>query len=91
MTPDQQLQKWVEGDPQCPNDQGECCPDFSCCIPSRGWSQEDRLAFQRASQAQDHRTMGEMCMGALGAAIAHHSQEKRDRTFICGLDDQEEH
>lgn len=45
MTPDEQLDRWLVGDAQCPNDDGECCPDFSCCDPSIAASMEEKLAF----------------------------------------------
>lgn len=32
-SPEEQLQRWVDGDPVCPNTDGECCPDFGCCSP----------------------------------------------------------
>jgi hypothetical protein len=34
MTYQEQLDLWVEGKSLCPNDNGECCPDFSCCNPN---------------------------------------------------------
>ncbi len=33
LTPAAQLKLWVAGKPKCPNSNGECCPDFSCCYP----------------------------------------------------------
>ena len=33
MKADEQLEKWIAGESICPNANGECCPDFSCCTP----------------------------------------------------------
>lgn len=64
-TPDEQLARWVAGDPVCPNEDHECCPDFSCCKPSLLWPEEKRKKFAEADQG----TREKMMMGALGAAI----------------------
>jgi hypothetical protein len=64
---DEQLILWASGESVCPNASGECCPDFSCCVPELGFPIEKRLKFVESDQV----TREKMMMGALGAAIAH--------------------
>ena len=48
MTSNEQLILWVRGQSihnGTDASNGECCPDFSCCIPSLAWDYPDRLAF----------------------------------------------
>lgn len=72
-----QLKEWVEGRPwhnpftpdgdyhESPKEGGECCPDFSCCVPDLLWAKKRRLAFFHASpEVQEH-----MLMGALGSLM----------------------
>lgn len=61
-TPEEQLQRWVDGDAVCPNTRHECCPDFSCCRPRMMWSKDKRERFMSASQGEREKMM----MGALG-------------------------
>lgn len=75
MKPDEQLQRWVDGDP-VHNDNhpagiegGECCPDFSCCKPDLLAPPEVRQAFQRACEEGDEKTVNRMLAGFLGALI----------------------
>jgi len=67
-----QLREWAEGrpwhNPWSPNGScgkerhdGECCPDFSCCVPDMIWAKERRYAFVAA----DHATRSQMLRGAL--------------------------
>ena len=65
MSPDQQLVAWVDGRPVCPNTDGECCPDFSCCMPKLLWPPEKRVAFAKA----DQKAREKMMMGAPVALI----------------------
>lgn len=62
-TPEEQLRRWVDGDPVCPNTRHECCPDFSCCRPHLLWPADQRRAYAQA----DPRTRERMLLGALGA------------------------
>lgn len=52
MTFNQQLVLWVKGQSihngETP-ESGQCCPDFSCCIPSLKWDLPSRLAFLEGS------------------------------------------
>lgn len=65
MTPELQLKRWVQGHPNCPNDRGECCPDFSCCVARLAWPKEKRELFFVA----DDRTRERMLFGALSAMV----------------------
>jgi hypothetical protein len=66
ITPDDQLRRWADGDPVCPNTAGECCPDFSCCRQHLLWPEDKRRAFVQA----DRPTRDKMLAGALGALAA---------------------
>lgn len=65
-TADEQLRRWVTGESVCPNEDHECCPDFSCCRPHLRWPEEKRRAFAAA----DRGTREKMLMGALGSLAA---------------------
>lgn len=69
MTPMEQLDKWVDGESLCPNDQDECCPDFSCCT-STTTHQEVKEAFRVAYLQGDHETMERFCIHFLGGAMS---------------------
>ena len=66
MTPEQQVKAWVEGNPKCPNDNGECCPDFSCCQPHLLSPEPERIAFAEG----DSDLRNKMLPGFLGRAFA---------------------
>lgn len=71
-----QLTEWVEGrpwhNPWCPNGSdnngGECCPDFSCCVPEMIWARKRREDFYTADQYG--REM--MMLGALSGLVREH-------------------
>ncbi len=65
MTPEKQLELWVKGDPRCPNDQGECCPDFSCCKSELLLPLADRQRFVAEPACRE-----EMMMGALAKSLS---------------------
>ena len=48
MTNQEQLRLWLTGKSVHNEETNECCPDFSCCIPSLEASQEDKLTFCNA-------------------------------------------
>ena len=59
MTHDEQLQLWLDGKPvhgakygdeRDIEEDGECCPDFSCCRPDLLWPYEVRKRFVEANQ-----------------------------------------
>lgn len=69
MTIDEQLEKWVAGKPIHNRGRpygGECCPDFSCCIPALLAPVETRIAFKNA----DESTRTKMLGGFLAAMLA---------------------
>lgn len=78
LIPEKQLELWVEGKSQCPNSNGECCPDFSCCMPKLQWDEEKRKKFVEAEQG----TRQKMLMGALSAALALAMEEKGEKIYI---------
>lgn len=48
MKTQEQLDLWVEGNSVHNQETNECCPDFSCCVPSINTSQDRKLKFQDA-------------------------------------------
>lgn len=66
MTPEEQLNKWIEGEPLCPNDRGECCPDFSCCQPELLVDRRVRQAFAEANDELRMSMLGMFLGEALG-------------------------
>lgn len=65
MTSDEQLQLWLKGESKCPNDSGECCPDFSCCRPDLLLPLAERQRFVSDPSSRD-----EIMFGALGKVLA---------------------
>lgn len=66
MTSEEQLKLWVEGKPVHRNDVtigdfklqgGECCPDFSCCMPNLLADEATRKAFSAAAQKEQTRML----------------------------------
>jgi hypothetical protein len=72
ISADEQLERWVKGEALCPNESGECCPDFGCCVEELLWPPEKRRKFAEA----DRGTRAKMVMGALGAAMSHAFRER---------------
>jgi hypothetical protein len=66
MTPDEQLETWLEGNPQHNPTTDECCPDFSCCYPKLLASREVREAFCQANKEDREK----MLMMFLGSSLA---------------------
>jgi len=68
MTADEQLARWVAGDPvhRGSKGEGECCPDFSCCHAEFLQPEEVRNAFAAADEAGRQKFL----FAFLGAAIA---------------------
>lgn len=48
---------------------GECCPDFSCCMPDLAWPLEERQRFLTADQKTRQEMLG-MSLSALIAEIS---------------------
>ncbi len=67
---DEQLRRWVDGDPQHIGDRkdptSQCCPDFSCCRPELLAPPDVRRAFVAAGPNGRGAFLG----GFLGAMIA---------------------
>lgn len=84
MTHHEQLQEWVKGNSVHNETTGECCPDFSCCVPELAIPVEQRILFQKA----DDKLRMEMLGIFLGAAIAKYFEEKGQdkKVYIAGLE-----
>lgn len=67
MTLDDQLQKWVAGEPVHNDELGECCPDFSCCFPELLAESAIRQAFIEGSET----TRSEFLTAFLDALLMH--------------------
>ncbi len=83
MTSDEQLARWVDGESACPNDAGECCPDFSCCQPEL---LADAL-LRRRFVAVDEAGRSALLMGFLTAAIAKMAEllaAKVPKVYVAG-------
>ena len=52
MTVDEQLERWVVGDPVHNPDRDECCPDFSCCKPELLAREDVRRRYAAATSAE---------------------------------------
>ncbi len=48
----QQLKFWVSGKSIHNEIDNECCPDFSCCVPSLRSSKSERLKFEKSNKNQ---------------------------------------
>ena len=75
MTPEEQLELWVQGKPVHNKTRDECCPDFSCCDPDLLAPTEVRKAFKAASEKERLKFLGQF----LGALLAKHTPEKKVR------------
>ena len=83
VTADEQLARWVDGDSACPNDDDECCPDFSCCQPELLADEDVRRRFAIADQ--EGRTA--LLMEFLGAAISKMAEDvdaKVPEVYVAG-------
>lgn len=79
MNPREQLDKWVAGESlhnhNTPVTGGECCPDFSCCIPELQALKATREEFRRAWLEGDAAKENELLLQFLGALLQHESPE----------------
>ena len=78
MTPEEQLDRWLAGDSQCPNDRDECCPDFSCCVDGIDTPVKVKQRFIDNPEARDS-----ICMMFLGQLIA--ARRKEDEVHVAGM------
>lgn len=58
MTPDEQLENWVNGVSLHNQERNECCPDFSCCQSHYKASAEERQLFKSRPELRDNMLMG---------------------------------
>jgi hypothetical protein len=67
MNRDEQLDLWIAGDPRCPNGEGNCCPDFSCCNHDLLQPVDVRREYKRGSKKKRE----QLEFAFLQAALAH--------------------
>jgi hypothetical protein len=86
---EEQLRRWVDGESVHRmiegEEDGECCPDFSCCKPELLQPVEVRKAFAAADDERRYEFLGAF----LGAAIqcAAQVEHKKDlEVYIAGKD-----
>ncbi len=70
-TYDEQLEAWLRGESLCPNANGECCPDFSCCRPELLAPVETRRAFVSGTEETRHHLLGGFLAEALSGRNVH--------------------
>ena len=78
MTPEEQLDKWVNGEPLHNDERDECCPDFSCCTGIIS-DESERIRFSKAVYEGDDTVKMEMLMMFLGRAL------KNEAVYIADL------
>ncbi len=61
-----QTQEWLKGNSIHNTEYGECCPDFSCCVPEMKASDEERRKFVDHPELRD-----EMLAMFLGRMLRH--------------------
>ena len=83
MTADEQLKSWLEGNPKCPSDRGECCPDFSCCNPKARVSKRLRKEFYKAHLNNDKEKIHQMLMGFLMNSLSA-TKGKKINVYVTG-------
>jgi hypothetical protein len=66
MTPNEQLQSWLQGQPVHNPTRNECCPDFSCRMPELLVPLSEREAFVAADARGDESTRTAMLYMFLG-------------------------
>lgn len=89
---EEQIHRWVAGEsvhrlidkPRFKGDDGECCPDFSCCRPELLQPVEIRKAFATASDKERNKFLGAF----LGAMLQKCFSE--EKVYIAGRDSAEE-
>lgn len=86
MNNEEQLALWVAGESKCPNDRGECCPDFSCCQPELQADKDTREAFARAFRENREEDIHAFLSMFLGKSIdkAFEKLNKKPKVRIAG-------
>ena len=65
-----QVKHWAAGIPTHNPVRDECCPDFSCCVPSMLMPEPARRRFLEAHLSGDEETRHSMLMMSLGGLLA---------------------
>ena len=73
----QQLDEWIKGN-SAHTDNGDCCPDFSCCNPKLMANEEERKIFAEADESKQMK----MLFGYLGKMLAVEMPEKK--VYLAG-------
>jgi len=81
-----QLIEWVKGNPVHNYEDGECCPDFSCCYPDLLAPAEVRKAFCNAETKGDNDTKSRMLGEFLSKFLEAKMPDKN--VHIAGLEEQ---
>lgn len=68
MKPEEQLEKWVNGEAIHNTERDECCPDFSCCT-GKMVERSVRERFAKAYRENDEPTVNSMLMMFLSGAF----------------------
>ena len=93
MNISEQTKLWYEGKSIHNNDRmvndkklqgGECCPDFSCCVPELQAPLEVRQVFYNAYLKGDQATQDRLLMEFLGKMLAVKLSE--EKVHIVGLE-----
>lgn len=82
-----QLEKWLKGESIHNKKSDECCPDFSCCIPSLLAPEEERKKFATAYYNNDEENMYSMLLDFLEKMIANHTELKDANIHIAREED----
>ena len=84
ISTDEQLARWVAGDPVHNASRGECCPDFSCCQPQLLASLDVRQRFKRACDEGDEQAKMAMLGGFLATACASATADTGIEVYVSG-------
>jgi hypothetical protein len=90
MTREEQLERWVKGEPVHNGktvESGECCPDFSCCDASLLWPVEERKIFRDAYLSGNVAVWERMLVMGLSQAVS--LMEPNTKVHIVGDDPKE--
>jgi len=79
---DEQLKRWLAGDPQHDEVRDECVPDYSCCHPELLVSIDARRAYWNAHSIEDHETLNHLIYAFLARKLSHHVRENTHDTPI---------
>jgi hypothetical protein len=84
MTSNEQLTEWLKGNSLCPNDRGECCPDFSCCSPTLLADKKSRRVFVDGDEETRHGFLGIFPGKAMEEAMRQKNLKKK--IYISGVE-----